>query len=645
MAELPSATTTIDETSGSFAGGAAYCVVMACAAANADGVPRVFSSAKALLAEHSYSPGADYVALHVEATKKPIIFVGLPVATAGVVGRQNSSRVVGTCAITVAAASAGIMEETNASVTVVDGGTIGVNGITFYLSLDGGRTSKLIRLKTAATYAVPYVGIVLNFAAGTLIADDVYTFTTTAPMWDDTGLTAARNALAAQLKLSRSWMVIGDLVNSTFAGYVTTQVNAYETANDRFVYARGQVRDRLPLAAMARATVRMTGTPTLTFLEVGASADTITRSAGSFIADGFAVGDIVTVAGSVSNNVTATVAGVSALVLTLGATLPNDDLANEGPVSNCTIVGSNGLIFTTTTATRSGGSWLNDGFRVGDSVTFAGTQLNNATFTITVLTATVMTFASGGVAEAVATRTATCVKGETMAAWVALMDTAFTSVDGQKRLDLAAGRARKVSPITGWNFRRPAAWAASIREYQHDVQIPCWRKSDGPLDGWDMTDGNGNVAEYDERSDGGGLAARFTCLRTWANGPSGAFVALGLTRDTEGAILSRTHNMAVANVVCTTVQAECENAIGQVLILNDNGTGTEESLGILEGRVNSKLARAVLQSGPEGPRASKAVWSASRTDVLSGVNASLTGSVDLEENGTLEHITTTVRVR
>jgi hypothetical protein len=427
MADLPSANVIIDDAAGGFAGGTGYCVVMSCVATHADTTPRVFASTTSLLDEHGYSPGADYASLHIQDTKKPVIFIGLPVATAGVVGRQDSTGVAGSCAISVAAASSGFMEETDATVTVVKGGTIGTDLITFNLSLDGGRTTKLIRLGTASSYTVPYVGIVLNFGVGALIAGDVYKFATTAPMWDSDGLAAARAALAAQQKLGRSWVVCGDITNSTFAGYVTTQVNAYETANERFNYARVNVRDRLPLATMSKAQVRMTGAPNITFAEVGGTGDTITRASGSFVTDGFASGMSIDVAGSTSNNFTkAKITLATAGVLTLDT----QDLVAEGPVSGVSIVGSHGVTFaevggTGDTITRSGGSWLDDGFRVGDNVTITGSASNNLTTTagIATLTATVMTLGTDDLAaEFIGAKDITVTKGETMSAWISTMD-------------------------------------------------------------------------------------------------------------------------------------------------------------------------------------------------------------------------------
>ncbi len=482
MAELPRAKTSIDDEAGAFAGGTGYRALVGCAERNADSIPRVFASAKALMAQHGYSQAADYAALHIEKTQKPIVFVAIPTATVGTVTPGVADEITGTSVVAAAAGANGILEEVNGIATVVKGGTIGTNGIEIDLSLDGGRSTKRIRLGTATSYVIPYVGITLTFAAGTLIAGDIFRFRSTAPMWNAAGLTAARTALAAQMKFCRSMLIVGDLTGSTLAGNVVTEVNAYETANDRFVFARAQVRDRL-------------------------------------------------------------------------------------------------------------------------------------------------------------------LTGETMAAWVALMDSTYAGVDNQRRVDLGLGRLYKQSPIHQWELRRPVSWAASVREYEHDVHIPTWRKADGPLDGWKMDDPDGTITEFDERTDGGGLAGRFTCARTYANGPVGAFIALSLTRAPESSLLSRTHNMAVCNLACTIVQAESENAIGQVLELNPDGTAKPASLQLIESRVNSALEDNLLKGGPEGPRASRASWSASKTDKLNKPAAELTGVCKLLINGTLEKITTSVRVQ
>jgi hypothetical protein len=617
---------------------------MGCVAQSADVTPRVFTGTSAMLSQHNYCPAIDFCSMFFNETRLPVVFIGLPIATAGAISRQNGTGVTGTSVITISASSsAGPMEETQAGLTVVNGGTIGTAGISFNLSLDGGFTNQLVQLGTATSYAIPYVNITINFAAGTLVANDVYSWVTTAPIWDGpTGITPARLALAAQQSITRSWLPVGDCPDVTHANAVLNELNNYETANQRFVFGRVQVLDRVPLASKSKTSVSMTGNPSVTFAATG---HTITRATGSFISDGFQNGMVVTAAGTTANNgVLGAVSTVTATVLTFAS-----GIVNEGPEGNVTLTASEGITFAASgfTVTRSGaGSWLADGFAIGDSVTITGTASNNTTQTVSNVTATVLTFGGGIVNEGPSRSDGiTMTKGQTLAGWASAITSTFASIDGQRRIDIGAGRGRKVSPITGWNLRRPVQWAATLREYQHDVQIPCWRKKDGPLNGWSLVDLNNNVVEYDERVVGGLLAARFTCFRSYGNGPNGAFIALSLTRDTDGSLLSRTHNMAVADVGEQTVQTETENAIGEVLILKSDGTGTDASLALIEQRVNSALQVNLLQPGAEGPRTSKAVWSAARTDILNIAGAQLIGSLLINLNGTLEKILTRVRVQ
>jgi len=229
---------------------------------------------------------------------------------------------------------------------------------------------------------------------------------------------------------------------------------------------------------------------------------------------------------------------------------------------------------------------------------------------------------------------------------MAASDAEFASIDDAPRIDLSAGRGRVLSPFSGWNMRRPAGWFASWREYQHDLHIATWQKDLGPV-GADLNDEDENLIEWDDRVDGeAGSAARFTTLRTWANGPRGAFIALSLTRATEGSVLALTNNEAVVNHACTVNQLTTENVIGRSLVLNDDGTATTDSLSTIKSEVDSALELALLTNQKnEGPRASKAVWTPSGTDVFNVPEPVLTGVLDLNLNGTVHTVNTTVRVR
>ena len=104
---------------------------------------------------------------------------------------------------------------------------------------------------------------------------------------------------------------------------------AYEL---KFLYARPVEVRTFVGAAQPEATLglRMTGTPALTFAAADSS---ITRDAGSWVDEGFAIGMHVAIAGSVSNDVMGEIATVTHTVLTLSAT----PLMDEGPVTGCTV--------------------------------------------------------------------------------------------------------------------------------------------------------------------------------------------------------------------------------------------------------------------------------------------------------------------
>ena len=86
------------------------------------------------------------------------------------------------------------------------------------------------------------------------------------------------------------------------------------------------------LVAFLGSRTYLRGNPTLTF---SASAKTITRSAGSWITDGFAFGDTISVYNSASNElVDQVITGLTATVMTLSAAT----LVNEGPSANVGVV-------------------------------------------------------------------------------------------------------------------------------------------------------------------------------------------------------------------------------------------------------------------------------------------------------------------
>jgi len=650
MATLPGASNTLAAGASASVGGAKLITVIAPVPSNADAVPRLYGSASAIYAQHGYSEGVEYANYHSEETGNSMLFVGIPIATPGVIGRHDTSGNSGTSVTTVTAGSDGVLMEHDGVLVVLTGGTIGSDQIILGLSMDGGTSQKRIRLGTATSYVIPYFGATASFAAGTLVTGDtVHTWHGSGPLAGSAGWTSAFEGLAAQARQVRSAMFLGDLQTDAEAAALLVLLNAYETSDDRFIYGRASVLDRLPLATLSSVTHRMS-TTAVTFAEVGATGDTITRATGSWTSDGFATGDLLTVTGSTSNNAvhTTTCTVTSATVITLDT----DDLTDEGPVSNVSIVGEPSLTFSDSadTVIRAGGSpgsWLDDGFRVGDSVTFADTASNDGTFTVTAVTATTITFESTDLAdEVIGITVPTVAAGQTKAVWMAAITSEFSTIDGDHHIDLSAGKARKFSTFSTWHLRAPAAWAASLREYRHDLHIDTWRKSDGPT-GWSLYDSEGQLTEYDDRVDGGAAsAARFTSFRSWANGPNGAFIANSLTRADDSSLLVQTHNTAVVQRARAVCQAATEDAIGRSLILNSDGTATSASLKEIESFVNTSLANDMMANKEgEGPRVSNVQWVAGADDLYNIPEPIMNGVLTITLRGTIHTINTVTVVQ
>ena len=85
--------------------------------------------------------------------------------------------------------------------------------------------------------------------------------------------------------------------------------------------------------------------------------------------------------------------------------------------------------------------------------------------------------------------------------------------------------------------------------------------------------------------------------------------------------------------------------IGRSLLLNEDGTATADALAQIRDEVNGELALSLLTNRGEGRRASSAKWTPSSDDVLNVDNATLTGVLSLNLNGTIFNVDTRVELR
>lgn len=657
MAQLPSSKASLDQSgAGAAIPSTDVIAILSCSQSGAEAVVRNTTRTQDTLDTFGRGEGLDFAAHLVQRTRLPYLFVKLATAVAGSIGPVDTSGVLGTAQMSVAASNSGPYDDEQLVVEILTGGTLGVAGIEFRYSRDGGRSwSGRLRLGTSLTYTITAAGLTITFgvAGQTLLEDDTLVAFCKAPMWNAAGLAAAFAALAAYSLKPRIIVVTGECASADEVQACIDEISAFETTHGRHSTVLCALRDRFAPAKLQKPRAQMTGAPS--DLDFDATGDTITRNTGSWVTDGFVVGMSVTVGGTASNNgVKGVVQTVTATVLTLGA---SPGLATEANVNgaNVSIVGvSPGDVdFDAVghTITRNIGSWVTDGFKVGMVVEVAGSVSNNGSLgVLTTVTATVLTFASGIVAETNVPGSALTITGtELKATWRAALEAIVGATPQTQKIDfrvlVAGGRAMRASPLDKAMKRRPAHWAIAIREMEHDLHISPAQVDIGPLEGWVITDANGVLQEHDERVDGGLLAARIACLTTLNEKPGGPFVALPVNLDEDNRTLSRLPVVLVGQLVTTVAQRAFSEKLNSAIARN-KGTLTirETEARRIEEAVRTQLEIAVMQPGREGARASSIDEIRIARDVALTPGALVPWEVNFTALGYFEQLSGVVRV-
>lgn len=330
MAKKPSANARLTAAASARAAGLDNVIVVAAVPNNTSDPAKVYSNAKSIYDRHGYAKGVDYCRSHIEETGKPVIFVPVPIATQGTLGQIDQSGNTNTSVVSITAGADGPLDDTDGAVRVEKGGVVGTDQIILGVSNDAGRTYRTVRVGTATSYELPYVGLTLALGAGSLTAGQVVLrWKSTGPAPDAAGYTLARTKLSAKQLSARSWLMADDLATGALAAAVVTEINAYATLKKRYLYARGQVYDR-PQAKLSTTAL------TLTF---AAAADTITREEGSWLDDGFVAGMTVPISGTDDNDGEHTAVTVTDLVLTVAGSPGLVDETIEADAAGLTITG------------------------------------------------------------------------------------------------------------------------------------------------------------------------------------------------------------------------------------------------------------------------------------------------------------------
>jgi hypothetical protein len=191
--------------------------------------PATYARVKDVVADRGAGPLVEAACHYIERYGKPVVIVGTGATVAGAVSAVTSVA-TGTSVVAVQA-SPTPNDDYEFMLLIVAGGTRGVAGVTYQISLDGGRTfGPVTALGTAITITVPGAGgVVLTLAAGTFVAGDYHTARSTAPQWNSTEIGDALTALGNSAASWELCEIVGaldattfDTVDTKFAGFAAS---------------------------------------------------------------------------------------------------------------------------------------------------------------------------------------------------------------------------------------------------------------------------------------------------------------------------------------------------------------------------------------------------------------------------------------
>lgn len=158
-------------------------------------VPQSFTRVKDLQSSFTRGPLVEMGAYALEFYGKPIVAVRTSQSVAGSYGTVTQSG-QGTATVTPDVTTTA-SDEYEIFVKFLTGGTIGVAGITYQESLDGGRTMSATKALGTANNMVfaDSGGAEVDFGAGTILANQTFAFRANPKKWNDTELSTALTAL------------------------------------------------------------------------------------------------------------------------------------------------------------------------------------------------------------------------------------------------------------------------------------------------------------------------------------------------------------------------------------------------------------------------------------------------------------------
>lgn len=176
--------------------------------------PAAFARISDIQATYTQGPAIEAAAHYIERYGRAVLFVRSNANVAAVIDAVDDSGVTGTSVVT---ASGTPLDDTEPTVEIIAGGTIGVDGITYRISLDAGRNwGPTLSLGTAALIAMGN-GMQFDLAAGTLVAGDTFSAVTHAAQWNSADIQSALLALRQSQQYWELVQIVGAVDATTLA--------------------------------------------------------------------------------------------------------------------------------------------------------------------------------------------------------------------------------------------------------------------------------------------------------------------------------------------------------------------------------------------------------------------------------------------
>jgi hypothetical protein len=199
--------------------------------------PALYARPRDVQADFGKGPLVSLASQILYRTGKPALVMRTETASVGSYGSVDVSGKVGLSVVT----TVGTVEpydEYEAYVKIVVGGTVGVAGITYQTSLDGGRTlSEVKALGTATVINIAEGNVRFSMTAATLVAGDVWWCRTVAPAENAAKFTDAQTALE-ETALPWDFVIPATCLSATLVGAFDTWLTSLWNDNQMHKAAR-----------------------------------------------------------------------------------------------------------------------------------------------------------------------------------------------------------------------------------------------------------------------------------------------------------------------------------------------------------------------------------------------------------------------